>query len=225
MAPRVVAIDGAAGSGKSTLARSLARALRLAYVNTGTMYRALAAAAVRSKISPDDPAPLMELIDSLRFTLSAMEPRELEVDGYTENELTGLDVETTVPTVARHPVVRRRMAKLQRELGAPGAVMEGRDIARVVFPDAPVKLYLTADPSIRAARRAGERSTDASVDRSVVADALRSRDELDAMTNPFERPDGAEVIDTGRLGIEQALAFALKIVAERAPWLLADGEA
>ena len=223
MTPRVVAIDGAAGSGKSTLARSLARELRLAYVNTGMMYRALAAAAVRSKIPPDDPARLVQLIDSLRFTLSQVEPRELEVDGYAEDELTGLDVETTVSTVAKHPVVRRRMVQLQRELGASGAVMEGRDIARVVFPDAPVKLYLTADPSVRAARRAGERSADGSVDRSVVADVLRARDEQDAMTNPFERPDGADLVDTGRLGIEQAVAFALKVVAERAPWLLPDG--
>jgi cytidylate kinase len=114
---------------------------------------------------------------------------------------------------------------LQRDLGASGAVMEGRDIGRVVFPDAPVKLYLTADPSIRAARRAGERSPVGSVDRSVVADALRARDEQDAMTNPFERPDGADRVDTGRLGIEQAVAFALKVVAERAPWLLPNGEA
>jgi CMP/dCMP kinase len=223
MTPRVVAIDGAAGSGKSTLARSLARELRLAYVNTGMMYRALAAAAVRSKIPPDDPARLVELVHSLRFTLSQVEPRELEVDGYAEDELTGLDVETTVSTVAKHPVVRRRMVQLQRELGASGAVMEGRDIARVVFPDAPVKLYLTADPSVRAARRAGERSADRSVDRSLVADVLRARDEQDAMTNPFERPDGADLVDTGRLGIEQAVAFALKVVAERAPWLLPDG--
>jgi cytidylate kinase len=219
--PRIVAIDGAAGSGKSTLARALAKVLRLPYVNTGLMYRALAAAAVRSSIPANDSKRLGGITDSLRFTLSGTDPRELEVEGYDDEELTTVEVEQTVAAVARHADVRTRMVAKQREIGRDGAVMEGRDIGRVVFPDAPVKFYLTADPSARTARRTDERAADG----PSVAAALRARDEQDAVTNPFEPADAAtSIVDTNHLGVKEALAFALKVVGERAPWLLPDGD-
>ena len=215
-APRVVAIDGAAGSGKSTLARGLARSLDLAYVNTGRMYRALAAAAARSNVSPGDVRRLRELIATLNFTLAGIEPPELQVEGYTDHDLTALEVETTVSTVAKHPAVREPMLTLQRAFGVGGAVMEGRDIGTVVFPDAPVKFYLTADAPIRVARRAGERRGDG----AAIAHALRERDDRDAVTNPFEPADGAVVVDTGARGIDETLTTALDAIAERAPWLM-----
>jgi len=220
--PRVVAIDGAAGSGKSTLARALARELSLPYVNTGWMYRALAAAAVRSNVLPNDVATLLQLTESLRFTLEGTDPVELEVEGYDRDELTSVEVEETVPAVASHEDVRKTMVAKQRDIGKDGAVMEGRDIGRVVFPDAPVKLYLTADPSVRAARRTDERSADG----PSVAEALRARDERDAVTNPFDPADAAtSIVDTDSLDVEETLAFALKVVGKRAPWLLPDGDA
>jgi CMP/dCMP kinase len=101
-------------------------------------------------------------------------------------------------------------------------VMEGRDIGRVVLPDTPVKFYLTANPAVRTARRRDERPADG----SSVAEALRARDERDAVTNPFEPADGAtSVVDTARRGVKETLAFALKVVGERAPWLLPGGDA
>jgi cytidylate kinase len=212
----VVAIDGAAGSGKSTLARALALRLGLAYVNTGLMYRALAAAALRARISPDDDEALLELTEGLRCRLAGSDPSVLEVEGYSLEDLTTLEVESTVSRVARHPRVRAAMCAKQRDLAANGAVMEGRDIGSVVFPDAAVKLYLEADPGARAERRADERShTD-----DVITEALRRRDALDAVTNPFVPPDGAEVLDTGRLDVEATLEAAVAIVTRRAPWLL-----
>ena len=209
MNPRVVAIDGAAGSGKSTLARALARSLGVPYVNTGLMYRGLTADALRSGVDQEDERGLVSLLEALRFSLSGESPPELVVEGYPEDALTAPAVETAVSTVARHPAVRERMRVLQRSLGRDGAVMEGRDIATVVFPDASVKLFLVADEAERTARRARERST---ADPADVAEALRLRDARDARTNPLEAAPGAIVIDTGAVDVEKALAAALRIV-------------
>jgi cytidylate kinase len=216
--PRVVAIDGAAGSGKSTLARGLALSLGLPYINTGLMYRGLTAAALRSGIDHEDERGLVSLLDALRFALSGDSPPELVVEGYPEEALTSDAVETAVSTVARHPAVRERMRVLQRSLGGDGAVMEGRDIATVVFPDASVKLFLVADPAERTARRARER---AAADPANVAEALRVRDARDARTNPLEPAPGAIVIDTGAVDADAALAAARRIV--EAAWSERDG--
>jgi cytidylate kinase len=218
---RVVAIDGAAGSGKSTLAKALARELRLVYVNTGLMYRALAAAALRAEVASDAEDALVELMRTLTFRVTNGTPPTLEVEGFADAELTGPEVERTVSAVARHPSIRSAMRAAQRSLGlARGAVMEGRDIGSMVFPDAPVKLYLVADAATRIERRADERgSADA-----VVAAALRARDEVDARTNPFVPPEGADVVDTGALSIEDTLQEGMRLVHLRAPWLLPEGE-
>ena len=209
MTPRVVAIDGAAGSGKSTLARGLARSLGVPYINTGLMYRGLTAAALRSGVDQEDERGLVSLLEALRFSLSGESPPELVVEGYPEGALTSPAVEAAVSAVARHPGVRERMRVLQRSLGKDGAVMEGRDIATVVFPDASVKLFLVADQAERTARRARER---AAADPAEVAEALRMRDARDARTNPLEAAPGATVIDTGAIDVETALAAALRIV-------------
>jgi cytidylate kinase len=212
--PRVVAIDGAAGSGKSTLAHDLARVLGLPYMNTGLMYRALAAAAIRAGCAPGDVDGLVELLRRLRFTVVGADPAELQVEGYGSDELTSPEVESTVSAVARHPEVRARMRASQRALGIDrGAVMEGRDIGSVVFADAPVKLYLTADAASRARRRAEERGS------PTVGDDLHRRDRVDAQTNPHVPAPGAIVIDTTALGVGETVAAALRIVRERAPEL------
>ena len=209
---RVVAIDGAAGSGKSTLARGLARALGVPYVNTGVMYRALTLAALEAGVDPTDEDALAGLMRGLRFGLSSGTPPELEVQGSVPGpELESDLVEAWVSTVASHPQVRSLMREAQRVLGTPDAVVEGRDIGTVVFPEAPVKLYLTAAPLTREERRVGERDEgEGSVRRS-----LRARDALDARVSPFEPAPGAMKIDTGDLSIDRTLERALAIVRER----------
>lgn len=217
-APRVVAIDGAAGTGKSTLARALAHALGLPYVNTGLMYRALAASAARAGVAADHESELLQLVSGLRFTVGPSGPGELEVEGYGPEELTSVEVESTVSTVAAYPGVRAHMRREQRRLGdAHGAVMEGRDIASVVFADAPVKLYLRAAPELRAERRSRERSA---TNVGEVAAALAARDRRDARTNPHEPVPGAVVLDTSDLDPLETLAAALAVVRERAPELV-----
>ena len=210
--PVIVAVDGAAGSGKSTLARGLARALGVAYVNTGLMYRAVAAASIGSDVDPDDDERLVDLARGLRFSIRGDDPPELQVEGYGPPDLVTPDVESRVSLVSRHLGVRTVLRDLQRALGADGAVMEGRDIATVVFPNAPLKLFLEADPDRRAGRRADERGT---ADDSVRT-ALHQRDGRDARTTPLEPALGAVVIDTTELSIEQTLDAALE--AARRVW-------
>ncbi|MEO8423357.1 MAG: (d)CMP kinase [Actinomycetota bacterium] len=214
---RVVAIDGAAGSGKSTLARGLAEALGLPYVNTGIMYRALTQAALDAGIDPDDGDALAGLMSRLRFGLSDGDPQEIEVEGAAPSPaLVSERVEAEVSHVARHPQVRALMREGQRTLGLPGAVVEGRDIGSVVFPDAPVKLFLTAASRTRVERRAEQRGAADPVD---VEEALHRRDARDAKVNPFEPAADAIVLDTSDRTVGDTLEMAIAIVRVRVPEL------
>ncbi len=206
----VIAIDGPAGSGKSTLARRLAGALGLPYVNTGLMYRALTLEALRVGVDPGDGPGLAGVMRAMRFDLtSTTELPSLEIDGEMPlPELTGPDVERSVSEVSRHPEVRSMMRAAQRSLGERGAVMEGRDIGSVVFPEAEVKIFLIAESAERVARRMLERAGGA-------ADELVSRDEQDARVNPFVPAEDAVVIDTTSLDADGVYDQALAIVGER----------
>lgn len=216
---RVIAIDGAAGSGKSTLARGLAEALGLPYVNTGIMYRALTLAALDRGVDPDDGAALARLMSRLRFSLSSGIPPELEVEGSSPTPALMSDrVEGEVSHVARHPEVRTLMREGQRALGLPGAVVEGRDIGSVVFPDAPLKLFLTAEPDKRGERRAEQRGV---TDADEVEEALLRRDTKDAQVNPFEPAADAIVLDTSDRTVDDTLRDAIAIVHDRMPEFVA----
>ncbi|MGH2663744.1 MAG: (d)CMP kinase [Actinomycetota bacterium] len=188
----VVAIDGPAGVGKSTLARRLAEALGLAYLNTGAMYRALAREALRTGTDVGDGPALAELARTLRFSINKGTPSSLLIDGRpADDDLATAEVEAVVSLVARHPEVREVLRAEQRRLGSQGAVVEGRDIGTVVFPDADLKVFLEADPVERAARRRAQR--DAAPE---TAEALARRDALDSVTNPFVPAKDALVVDT-----------------------------
>jgi CMP/dCMP kinase len=207
---RVIAIDGPAGAGKSTLARSLARHVGMAYVNTGLMYRALADRALRTGVDPDDWAALARLAEGIAFSLgpAGSEEEEVLIDGKPPPaSLSTPRVEAAVSPVARHASVRAVLRRVQRRLGAGGSVMEGRDIGTVVFPDADLKIFLSAEPVVRARRRERERGGGEDV-----ADAVARRDALDARTNPFVPASDAHVLDTTALSREEVLAETLRLV-------------
>jgi cytidylate kinase len=200
----VIAIDGPAGSGKSTLAAGLAGRFGLPYINTGLMYRALALRSIERGIGPDDVEGLVRLSEGLRFQLGDGHPAVLLIDGEEpDDQLVSPEVEEIVSRVSRHPSVREIMRRAQRGLGAEGCVMEGRDISTVVFPDADVKFFLSASPSVRADRRQQERGG---------GEAVAERDAVDRRTNPLEPAPGAHVLDTSALTrdemFERAVAFA-----------------
>lgn len=207
----VVAIDGPAGSGKSTLGRGLASALDLPYVSTGSMYRALTAHVLDRGVDPADADEVVKVLEAMSFTLTSGSPAELST-GEVPMDITAPDVERHVSLVARHPNVRARMATLQRGLGRDGAVMEGRDIASVIFPDAALKVFLGATPQVRAARRIAERGAD---DADALSQDLERRDELDAKTNPPIPQEDAVMIDTSSLSADEVLDVVLGLARER----------
>src|SRR3981189_2076102 len=193
----IVAIDGPAGAGKSTVARSLAEGLGFRYLDTGAMYRALTWLAMREGLPLGDGEPLGELAKK----------NPVVFDEVGRGFIAGCDVSSAirqsridrmVPVVARHHDVREVMRERQRELAAQGnAVIEGRDIGTVVAPGAEIKVYLQADPAIRASRRQAERPD---IGADALATDLRTRDESDRVR--MQPAEDAEVRDTTALEVE-----------------------
>jgi len=215
----VIAVDGPAGAGKSSASRALARRLGFAYVDTGAMYRAVGVFAVERGIALDDAAALGRLADQLEFEFTHGGER-MRVSGRDLSEaVRRADAGELASRVSTHPAVRDRLVALQRGLGAGGGVvMEGRDIGTVVFPDALLKFYLTADPAARASRRAGElRARGEAVDEAALARELAERDRRDAgrAHSPLRPAADAIVIDTTPLALEAVVDRMERIARDR----------
>lgn len=203
----VIAIDGPAASGKSSVARLLARRLGVAYVSSGLLYRAATLAALRTSFDLADEDALIELLGRHQVTLHAdAHGNRVSIDGAdVTDELNTDAIDVAVSTVARHPRVRAWVTDRLREVQG-SFVIDGRDMGTAVFPHARVKFFLTADPEIRAARRAGERSGEL----RQIAERLRKRDEQDALQSA-PAPD-AIFIDTGTLTLGQVVDEVLSRV-------------
>jgi cytidylate kinase len=204
-----VAIDGPSGSGKSTVARALATELGLEYLDTGAMYRAVAFAALQRNIDPADLEPVAKLVADLE--LSTDGPNVL-VDGIDASvEIRGPEVTRAVSAVAANPDVRRELVSRQREWirVRGGGVVEGRDIGTEVWPDAELKVYLTADLAVRASRRQAE--IGATSQHDVAADLAR-RDAKDSTreASPLTVADDALVVDTTGLSVAEIVASLLE---------------
>jgi cytidylate kinase len=216
----VVAVDGPAGAGKTSASRALAERLGFTHVDTGAMYRAVGVLARDQGIAFDDDAALATLVGRLRFTFAAA--GRLLVDGQDlSRAVRRPDAGELASRVSTRPVVRERLVAVQRELGAGGGVvMEGRDIGTVVFPDAPVKLYLTADAATRARRRAIElRASGAAVDEAALAREIARRDERDQARehSPLRPAADAVVLDTSAIGLEAVVEAMERIARARLP--------
>ncbi len=201
---RVIAIDGPAGSGKSTVAKRLAERLGTSYLDTGAMYRAVAFAALRRGIDPGDAEPVARMAPHLEIVVEA---GRVEVDGVDATiEIRGPEVTRAVSAVAANPAVRTELVRRQREWVAErgGAVVEGRDIGSVVFPDAELRAYLHARSDVRASRRHQE-VTDLAYE-AVAADMAR-RDTLDSEreADPLTCAEGSVVIDTSERSVDDII--------------------
>jgi cytidylate kinase len=207
---RVIAIDGPAGSGKSTVARALAERLGLDYLDTGAMYRGVAFAALRRGIDPEDAAPVARLAQQVAIDVADI----VRIDGVDATiEIRGPEVTRAVSAVAANAEVRRELRRRQREWAAAhgGGVIEGRDIGSVVFPEAELKVYLTASDAERAGRRSKEVLD---MDYDAVAADIARRDHADSNRSaaPLVVAAGAITVDTTGLSIDQVVERVLALL-------------
>ena len=213
--PLVVAIDGPSGSGKSSTSRGVAMRLGLRYLDTGAMYRGLTWWMMQHGVDVADPAAVAARVGEANI-VSGTDPQAptITVDGVDVAEaIRGEDVTGSVSPVSAVPEVRARLLQLQREIiGTDGGiVVEGRDIGSVVAPDAPVKVFLTADPAARAARRALE---EGGSDVDATRASLLARDKIDSGRNvsPLTMAEGAVHIDTTPYSLDEVIGLVVALV-------------
>ena len=209
----IVTIDGPAGSGKSTAARQLAKALKVAYLDSGATYRAATLKALREGADLEDAAALAALAASMDLKLTpGPDSLRVELDGQDVSDaIRSAEVTESVHHIASAPEVRRVLAALQRRIAAElgDFVTEGRDQGSAVFPEADVKFYLDAAAEVRARRRCEELAARGErPDYQQVLDAIRRRDRRDRTrtADPLVMPDGAIVVDTSDSTIAQMTA-------------------
>lgn len=206
----IVAIDGPAGAGKSTIGRAVAVRLGLDYLDTGAMYRAITFAALRRGIDPADQDDVAVLASEVEMTLDGL---SVTVDGVDATvEIRGREVTAAVSAVAANPRVRSELVRRQRSWVAAhgGGVVEGRDIGSVVFPDATLKLFVTASPRVRAERRVAEIGGDvAEVEASIIE---RDRKDSTRADSPLTETSDAVLVDTTALSIDEVVERVLGLM-------------
>jgi cytidylate kinase len=206
----LIAIDGPAGAGKSTVGKAVARRLGLEYLDTGAMYRAVAFAALRRGIPVTDDAAVADLAGALELAVSE---DGVVVDGVDATaDIRSREVTEAVSAVAANTPVREELRARQRQWADArgGGVIEGRDIGTVVFPDATLKLFVTASPRVRAERRVAELGGD--VDDVAASIAERDRRDMSRADGPLRAADGAAVVDTTGLTIDEVVERIIELL-------------
>lgn len=217
----IVAIDGHSSCGKSTLAKGLAKGLHYAYLDTGAMYRAVTLYFLDNGLDYNDPAAVEKALGEINIHFERIQGQNHTFlnDRDVERDIRELRVSEHVSPVSTIPVVRRAMVRQQQAMGhRRGIVADGRDIGTVVFPDAELKIFLTADIDVRTSRRHLElaaKGIDAEWDD--IRRNLLDRDRIDSSRadSPLRQAEGAVVIDNTLLSEEQQLAKALELARAR----------
>ena len=225
MTERIIAIDGPAGSGKSSVSRKVAAALDWVMLDTGAMYRAITYAVLEAGVPPKESAKVAEIATAVGVRVDT-DPSDSTVflNGVdVTSEIRSAEVTAAVSAVSAVSAVRERLVELQRETVSKsrhGIVIEGRDIGSVVLPDAMLKIYLTADPRVRALRRScelGNPVTEAELD--AMQAIIMERDSKDSSReiSPLQVASDAVVIDTSHLSQEQVVAAVTDLAREVYP--------
>jgi cytidylate kinase len=210
----VVAVDGPSGSGKSTVSRRLATALDAVYLDTGAMYRAVTWAVLEAGVDPADAEAVTKIALETELSIGTdpVNPSFSANGVDVSTAIRGPEVTSAVSPVAAVPAVRRHLVALQRAIIAahPRIVVEGRDIASVVAPDAELKVYLTASAAARAQRRSAETAADVS---ATAADLAR-RDKFDSSraADPLRQASDAIEVDTTGLGIDEVVVLLIDLL-------------
>ena len=217
-----VAIDGPAGSGKSTIAKILAHRYDFTLIDTGAMYRSVTLIALREGADVNDEAQMAEIARRIRISFYPSDEGQMVfIDGENVTEaIRTADIDANVSAVSAFPAVRQALVEAQRQMGEEGDVVaEGRDIGTVVFPDAEVKVFLTADPQARAHRRALQRDvSDPDQEMEILKDLVR-RDDADSSRemSPLRAADDAYVMDSTSMSIEEEVAKISQLIEEAKP--------
>jgi len=219
--PLVIAIDGYSSCGKSTLAKQLAKELQYVFVDSGAMYRAVTLYFINNNIDFANSHQISEALSNINITFRNLEGQNTTfLNGRNvESEIRTLAVSELVSEVAAISSVRRKLVALQRAMmGKAGIIMDGRDIGTVVFPEADIKFFVTADPIVRAQRRYQELiSKNQKADLHDVISNLRHRDHIDSTRedSPLTQASDAIVIDNTDFSIDEQFQFALKLIQEK----------
>jgi len=218
----IVAMDGPSGTGKSTVSKRLAEHLGAAYLDTGAMYRLATLHALRRGTDLTDPDAIAAATADLPWSIGT-DPtvEDIRLDGQdVRDEIRGAEVTAAVSAVSAVPQVREMLVAAQRQIGRDAAriVVEGRDIGTVVFPDADVKIYLTASAEARAQRRNAQNIAEGrGDDYDAVLAAVQRRDHLDSTraVSPLRAADDAVHVDTSDMNIDEVITALVAVVAEQ----------
>lgn len=219
--PFIIAIDGFSSCGKSTLAKQIAKELDYIFVDTGAMYRATALFFIRSEVNLNDVSQINDALEAMTISFKNIDGNNVTfLNGENvESEIRSLEVSGMVSEVAAIPAVRRKMVALQRNMtDADGVVMDGRDIGTVVFPDADVKLFVTADPLIRAQRRYNEMvAKEEYLDIQEIISNLAHRDHIDSTRDdsPLRQAEDAILLDNTTLTKDEQFELALSFIRQK----------
>ncbi|MGC8942352.1 MAG: (d)CMP kinase [Sulfurihydrogenibium sp.] len=211
----IVAIDGPAGSGKSTIAKELAKRLGFTYIDTGAMYRALALKVIKMNIDPQNQEQVVNILEKTDIKLSE---DKVFLDGVdVSSEIRTEEVGNVASLIARYKKVREVMVEKQREIGksAKNAVIEGRDAGTKIFPDADLKVFMTAKPEVRAQRRVNQlKEKGFVVDYNHILQKIIERDKMDyeRQESPLRPTEDYIILDTTDKTIEEVLQFLESLI-------------
>lgn len=212
-----IAIDGPAGAGKSTIAKAVAKNLGFVYVDTGAMYRAMGLYCTRNNIDPSDEKAVYAALDDMDVSITYIDGTQVVM--LNKENVNGLirtpEIGSAASSVSVHKLVREKMVKLQQALALKeNVVMDGRDIATAVLPNAQVKIYLDADVEVRAKRRYDELvEKGESCDLSKLIEEVKERDyrDMHRENSPLVKAEGATVIDSSYMSIDEVVDEVMKL--------------